>query len=266
MRLYNILRATLRLYKRRAAQSPSPALQRANATFTGLLEKLSNLPILAFPQPLLPYELHTDPSPYQVGCSLFKIYPDRSRRKVGFWSRTLKSAEKNYSPTERECLAVIYRIATCRPYLYGQKFTVVTDHHSFRWLLEINDPASGRLMRWCIRLAELYYDIEYRKWSQHTQLEALFHLPATGHTTEHADLDISCLSLNSASYRQHIDAKSDSDEEASSEIKLDITPIYPISVDKIPNPLPQPLASITITELVNSQRHDTFCQQVPKSP
>eukprot|EP00171_Calliarthron_tuberculosum_P000507 IDg507t1 len=93
------------------------------------------------------------PAPTKSVAPYFKI-PDRSLRPVGFWSRTLNAAEKNYSPTERECLAVIYGVTTCRPYLYGQRFKVVTDHNSLRWLLEINDPASGRLMRWRIRLAE----------------------------------------------------------------------------------------------------------------
>lgn len=230
--------------------------------FKGLLEKLSNPPILALPQPLLPYEVHTDASAYQVGCSLFQIYPDRSRRPVGFWSRTLNSAEKNYSPTERECLAVIYSITTCRPYLYGQRFTVVTDHHSLRWLLEINDPASGRLMRWRIRLAEFDFDIGYRKGSQHMQPDALSRLPSSGHTTEHADLDIPCLSLSLSSDRQILDEQSNSDEEEGSDIELYITPSSSSTAHPTRNPLPPPLAPVTIEELFKAQQEDTFCQQI----
>eukprot|EP00171_Calliarthron_tuberculosum_P022637 IDg22637t1 len=173
--LYDLLKGTM-------PKTLPPFTEEQHQSFQALLKKLSNPPILALPQPLLPYELHTDASAYQVGCSLFQKYPDRSLRPVGFWSRTLNAAEKNYSPTERECLAVIYGVTTCRPYLYGQRFKVVTDHNSLRWLLEINDPASGRLMRWRIRLAEYDFDIGYRQGALHTQPDALSRLSSTGHT------------------------------------------------------------------------------------
>ena len=39
-------------------------------------------------------------------------------------------SQQNYSATERECLAVVSGIKEFRTYLFGQHFTVVTDHHS----------------------------------------------------------------------------------------------------------------------------------------
>ena len=43
---------------------------------------------------------------------------------VAYGSRKLNSAERNYTVTERECLAVIFGISKFERYLYGRKFTL----------------------------------------------------------------------------------------------------------------------------------------------
>ena len=43
-----------------------------------------------------------------------------------------------------------------------EKFTVLADNSSLRWLMEISDP-SGRLMRWRLRLTENDFDVRYKK-------------------------------------------------------------------------------------------------------
>ncbi len=48
------------------------------------------------------------------------------------WSRTLAPVERNYSASERECLAVVYGITTCRTQLFGEHFVVNTDHAALR--------------------------------------------------------------------------------------------------------------------------------------
>ena len=98
---------------------------------------------------------------------------------VGYWSKTLNSAEQNYSATERECYSVVWAITTLRPYIEGQKFFVRTDHDALRWLLTFSDP-SGQLMRWRLRLSEFDFEIQYRPGGVHQVPDALSRLITPG--------------------------------------------------------------------------------------
>ncbi|UYV80677.1 hypothetical protein LAZ67_19001352, partial [Cordylochernes scorpioides] len=86
--------------------------------FDSLKKSLMSEPVLTYFEEQLPTELHTDASGYEIGAVLVQIN-DGKKRPVDYASITLSKAEKNYSTTERECLAAIWAINKIRPYLFG---------------------------------------------------------------------------------------------------------------------------------------------------
>ncbi len=53
----------------------------------------------------------------QLGYALLQEQEDSALMPVGYWSRALIPAERNYSATERECLGVVRAILHFHPYL-----------------------------------------------------------------------------------------------------------------------------------------------------
>ena len=113
--------------------------------FEILKDKLCNYPILIFPDFNKPFTLTTDASDGAIGVVLSQEKEDFDH-PINYLSRTLNKAERNYSTTEKECLAVLYALNQFRPYLLGRKFTLIADHEPLNWMHNRKDPGQ-RLMR-----------------------------------------------------------------------------------------------------------------------
>jgi RNase H-like domain found in reverse transcriptase len=68
-------------------------------------------------------------------------------RVIAYWSRTLKPAEWNYSPTEREALALWDGLVKFQPYTEGEKITAVTNHAALVWSRRFQN-VNQRLLTW----------------------------------------------------------------------------------------------------------------------
>ena len=86
-------------------------------------------PVLGYPDPKLQYILDTDASAVEVGAVLTQVQ-DGEERVMAYYSKTLAPPECNYCVTRRELLAVVKAVKHFRPYLYGNKFKLRTDHAS----------------------------------------------------------------------------------------------------------------------------------------
>ncbi|KMQ84177.1 reverse ribonuclease integrase, partial [Lasius niger] len=145
------------------------------AAFVRLKEALTIAPVLACPDFTRPFMLQTDASTHGLGLVLTQQLSE-GERVIAYASRTLNAAERNYSATELECLAVIWGIRRMREYLEGYRFTVVTDHQALRWLQRLETP-TGRLGRWMFELQQHDFDIRYRKGDLNQVADALSRTP-----------------------------------------------------------------------------------------
>ena len=95
----------------------------------------SNLLTHYDPSLSLPLRLPADASQYGLGAVIPHVLPDGEGRPIAFTSRSLSQSECNYSQIDKEALALIYGIRKFHNYLFGRKFTLVTDHNLSRAFL-----------------------------------------------------------------------------------------------------------------------------------
>ena len=69
------------------------------------------------------------------------------KRVIAYWSRLLKSAEKNYLPTEKEALALKDSLVKFQLLIEGETITAITDHSALQWSSTFNN-VNRRLMSW----------------------------------------------------------------------------------------------------------------------
>lgn len=137
------------------------------ASFELCKELICNAPILAYPDFSKKFTLTTDASNVAVGGVL-----SQSGHPIAYYSRTLNSAEKNYSTIEREMLAILACTKHFRPYLFGQNFTVETDHNPLVWYNKIKEP-NARLMRWKEKLSDFDFNVIHKRGKDNKVADAL---------------------------------------------------------------------------------------------
>ncbi|CAG8781921.1 25023_t:CDS:2 [Racocetra persica] len=123
---------------------------------SGLKRKAHHGPVLAYPNFSQEFLLFTDASGIALGAILFQRDLQGRERVISYASRSMSSAERNYSVTEQECLAVV-------------------------WSLH-----NGRLARWILALQEYTFTVVYRARKSHSNADSLSRI-AESSTTKPAD-------------------------------------------------------------------------------
>lgn len=126
-------------------------------SFAKLKKILCTNPVLVYPNFEKLFVLTTDASNGALGAVL-----SQNGHPIAYSSRTLNKHERNYSAIEKELLAIVWSVKYFRPYLFGRKFKIQTDHRPLIWLNSLKEP-NMKLQRWKIQLNEYDFDIEYIK-------------------------------------------------------------------------------------------------------
>lgn len=141
--------------------------------FNLLKEKLTTKPILKYPDFSKKFILLTDASEIALGAILSQKDDEGKEHPILYDSRTLNVHEKNYETTKLEALAIIWALKKYRHYLYGRKFTIITDHNALTWLFNSNKSTLGYIVRWRMILQDYDYEIVHRKGKIHQSVDAL---------------------------------------------------------------------------------------------
>lgn len=144
--------------------------EKCQTSFESLKNALMNPPILQYPDFSCNkgFILKTDASGYAIGAVLC----NSNDRPVAYASRVLNKAEKNYCTVEKELLAIVWSVKHFRPYLYGKKFQIFTDHRPLVYLFGMTNPSS-RLTKFRLILEEYDFSIHYIKGSHNVTADAL---------------------------------------------------------------------------------------------
>lgn len=156
--------------------------QECQKTFEDLKQCLVSPPVLQYPDftETNQFIVQTDASGYSIGA----ILSNGNKKPVAYASRGLNSAERRYPTIEKELLAIVWAVKYFRPYLYGTKFKILTDHRPLIYLFNMRDPSS-RLMKFRLILEEYDYIVEYVKGSDNAAADALSRISFTSEDLKH---------------------------------------------------------------------------------
>lgn len=109
-------------------------------SFQILKNSLITPKILQYPDITKPFIVTTDASDFACRAVLSQIH-DQDDLPVSFASRAFTKGERNKHIIEKELAAILWAIHF-KPYLYGRKFIVRTDHRPLVYLFGMKNPNS----------------------------------------------------------------------------------------------------------------------------
>jgi hypothetical protein len=155
---------------------------RCQEAFDRPKEELSGTGVLVHYDEKKPVILACDCSAHGLGAVISHAMDDGTEKSIAYASRTLSSAERNYSRVEKEALGIVFEVKKFHKYLYGRKFTLLTDHTA---LTTIFGPTRGVPTLAASRLQR--YDIKNRISSAYSNCDGLSRLPIISEEVEDSE-------------------------------------------------------------------------------
>ncbi|XP_031334015.1 uncharacterized protein K02A2.6-like [Photinus pyralis] len=162
------------------------------SAFLKIKQEISSNRVLIKYDPKLPLILATDASPVGLSAVLSHIY-EGEERPIAFASRALTKSEENYSQLDKEATAIYWGFQKFYTYIYGRKFTLVTDNkplsHIFGASNCLPTITASRLIRYSMFLSSFDYTIKHRKSEDHANADYLSRAPLPNPKPESTDED-----------------------------------------------------------------------------
>ena len=134
---------------------PDEVWERLPSTaYLPLVRVLKEAPMLSLPDFDHEFSVAVDASATGLGAVLYQLRDPASDDTIGnrlwvvFAARALHAAERNYSATKRELLAIVFALRRFHFYIWGRPFRLYSDHRSLTFLLsqkELSPMMSGWL-------------------------------------------------------------------------------------------------------------------------
>nr|XP_051211175.1 uncharacterized protein LOC127328628 [Lolium perenne] len=121
--------------------------------FDDINRYLLSPPVLAAPVKGRPLILYIAAQPASIGALLAQHNDEGKEVACYYLSRTMVGAERNYSPIEKLCLALIFSLKKLRHYMLALQIQLVARADPIRYVL--SQPAlMGRLGKWALLMME----------------------------------------------------------------------------------------------------------------
>ncbi len=122
--------------------------------------------------------LHINSSALGIGAIHGQLDEEGKDYVIAYASQSNNKVESNYSSYEGECLVVVWAIIHFKPYLYGTKFNLYTDHQPIKWLMT-NDKLIGKLTHWVNILHVCEFKVIHRRGITHQNVDTMSQRPLT---------------------------------------------------------------------------------------
>ena len=129
--------------------------------FGELKEKFVSEPIIISPSWSNPFEVMCDSSAVAFGVVLGQRR-DKILHPIYYAGKALNEAQKNFTLTEQDLLAVVFAFEISQSYLLGTRVRLHTNHSTLRYLMAKKD-AKPKLIRWVLLLQEFDFEVMIEK-------------------------------------------------------------------------------------------------------
>ncbi|KAL2252726.1 UNVERIFIED_CONTAM: Transposon Tf2-11 polyprotein [Sesamum indicum] len=141
--------------------------EQCQQSFDELKKRLTSNPILVLPSGSGGYIVYTDASKRGLGCVLMQ-----NGKVIAYASRQLRNHELNYPTHDLELAAIVHALMIWRHYLYGEKFQILTDHKSLKYILTQKE-LNLRQRRWIELLKDYDCTIDFHPGKANVVADAL---------------------------------------------------------------------------------------------